>query len=364
MFRSLTIALISVLLVSCSRPPDLVGIDNQARPVATVAQAQKHKIFIATTRESSEVVGAFFSGSRAPELGFASVVVSIPPNHVPGEIERPAELPPDPRTEFAIIEPTVYGVEGSFVSSLNQALAQLPPGDRDILLFVHGYNNTISDSILLMAQFVEDTDFSGVPVLFSWASAARPSHYVYDLNSALIARPRLLATARVLGKTNAKSFNLLAHSMGAMLTMEAIVQSDISGTYNQSGRLKNVLFAAPDIDLDLFRAQVGQLTQKDHGYFVLVSEDDKALGFSKLISGGITRVGAADANELQGLGVTVLDVSQIDDSNLGTHSKFAGSPEIVKLIGEAMNAGQLAQSSPTSLGDMLAGIPITLIRSD
>ncbi|MGR3660292.1 MAG: alpha/beta hydrolase [Paracoccaceae bacterium] len=356
------LVLLSVVLLSCSRPPELVGVDNLSQPVGSVEQAHKHKIFIATTRRSTEVIGAFYSGKREPELGFASVLVSIPPNHMPGQIERPKNLPPDPREEFAIIEPTVFGSDSSFVRSLNHALAQLPRQDRKILLFVHGYNNTISDSILRIAQFVEDTDFNGVPVLFSWASAAKTTHYVYDMNSALIARPKLMETANILGRTNATGFNLLAHSMGAMLAMEAIVQANLAGTFNPSGRLENILLAAPDIDLDLFRSQISQIPKSSQGYFVLVSKNDKALGFSERISGGVERVGSADAEELKGLGVTVIDVTEIDDSASGTHSKFAGSPEIVQLIGGAMNAGQLGQGKRTNLAEMLSGIPINFVR--
>ena len=66
------------LLTGCSRPPDLVGIDNPETPAETVEGVSRHRLFIITTREASEVVGAFFSGERAPELGLASVDVTVP----------------------------------------------------------------------------------------------------------------------------------------------------------------------------------------------------------------------------------------------------------------------------------------------
>lgn len=274
------------LFMSCGRDPDLVGIDNAQAPVAQQTETVKRKVFIATTREASEVTAVFFSKDRAPELGFASVVVSIPPNHQPGQLERPKRLPPDPRSEFAVVEPTVYGTSNAFVANINRELAKLPPQDRKVLLFVHGYNNTVSDSILRMAQFVEDTNFTGVPVLFSWASAAKATLYVYDLNSALAARPRLLETASVLSRTNASGFDLFAHSMGSMLTVEAIVQASIAGQYNSKRRLDNVMLASPDIDLDLFKSQLEHLAEKDRNFYIFVSKDDKALGFARRISGG------------------------------------------------------------------------------
>lgn len=351
--------LFSFVLASCGRAPDLVGVENADDPIALATETKKRKVFIATTREASEVTQVFYSRERAPDLGFASVVVSIPPNHQPGELERAQRLPPDPDTEFAVIEPTVYGSGSSFVNNINRELAKLPRRDRKVLLFVHGYNNTISDSILRMAQFVEDTEFNGVPVLFSWASGGKAGLYVYDLNSALTARPLFLEAANLLSRTNAVGFDVFAHSMGSMLTVEAIVQASNAGTYNSGGRLDNVMLASPDIDLNLFESQLAQLPEKDRNFFVFVSSDDKALRFSRRISGGVTRVGAANASELEALGVSVIDLSLIDDSTSGSHSKFAGSPEVVRLIGRSLEEDNyVSGQNRTTLVEVLDGVPI------
>jgi len=359
MIKTVLAVIFLSVLAACGRAPDLVGIDNAEKPVAAQKEAQRRKIFIATTREASEVVGVFYSSERAPELGLASVVVSIPPTHVVGQLERPKNLPPDPATEFAVIEPTVYRSENSFISTINGELAKLPPKDRKVLIFVHGYNNTTSDSILRMAQFVEDTGFTGVPVLFAWASAAKASHYVYDLNSALIARPRLLETGQILSRTNANSADLFAHSMGTFLTVEAIVQSQLAGKFNHAGQIGNIMLAAPDIDLNLFQTQLSYLRKSDRNFTIFVSNDDKALGFSKRISGGIQRVGAADASQLEPLGVTVIDLSEIDDSTSGTHSKFAGSPEIVQLLGNSLKSDNFQSGQKQStLVEILDGVPV------
>jgi esterase/lipase superfamily enzyme len=356
--------LVVALLSSCSRAPDLVGVDNLETPAVTVEEATRQKIFITTTRQATEVVGAFYSGQRAPELGLASVVVSIPPNHVSGDLERAKRMPPDPRTEFAVIEPTVYQSDGAFVSSVNAALAKLPPNERDILFFVHGYNNTISDSILLLAQFVEDTDYKGVPVLFSWASAAQPAKYVYDLNSAMAARPHLLEATGLLAKTNLKGADIFAHSMGALLTMEAIVAAELAGEFNSAGRVKTVTLAAPDIDIDLFRSQLSMIKKDHHRLFVLTSKDDSALNFSRRISGGVSKVGSADSAELAELGVTVIDLSNVKDSKSSSHAKFAGSPEVVQLIGLGLNdSSRFGTKSSSPLESMIAGLPILVVTN-
>jgi esterase/lipase superfamily enzyme len=360
----LLISLLVLTLTGCSRPPELVGIDNPTFAAASVANARRHRIFITSTREASEVVGAFYSGERASELGLASVDVTVPPNHSVGQLERPTRLPPDPRKEFTVVNPVVYSNDASFIAEVNRELAKLPKDEQKLLLFVHGYNNTASDAILRLSQFVEDTGYKGVPVLFTWASAAKAPKYVYDLNSALVARGKIKEMADVLAHTQATDVDIFAHSMGTFLTMEGLVDAAQEGRLGTRGNIKHIMLAAPDIDIDLFRTQLARLPRPIiEKIFVLVSADDAALRFSRRIAGGVPRVGAADTVELEKLGITVIDLSQIENSSSGSHSKFAGSPEVVRLIGAGLNsAGRFGDTPVPSLPQLLSGVPITILR--
>lgn len=356
--------LVASLVASCAVPPEIVGIDNPEIPSRSVTGAKHEKIFIATTREDTEVVGALFSELRADELGFASVDVSIPPTHEVGKLERPRSLPPDPRTEFAIVAPTIYQTDAAFVAAINAELRKRPPADRDLLFFVHGYNTTTSEAILLVAQFAEDSGFEGVTVLFTWASAGKVSRYVYDLNSALVARPYLIESASILSQTIATDYHIFAHSMGGFLTMEAVVDAAQTGQFDSTGRLRNIVLASPDIDMDLFRSQMAQVNTTFDRFFILLSQDDYALRASRLIAGGVPRVGAADAEELSELGVTAIDLSEIDDFKTDSHTKFAGSPEVVQLIGIGLNTiPEYGDQRRTVLDQVLGDIPIRVVGS-
>ncbi|MFB9233925.1 alpha/beta hydrolase, partial [Pseudohalocynthiibacter aestuariivivens] len=271
-------------------------------------------------------------------------------------------LPPDPRTEFAVVDPVIYRSDAPFISEINRELATRPPGQRKVLIFVHGYNTTTSDAILRLTQFVEDTDYQGVPVLFTWASAARTPRYVYDLNSALVARGMVKEMAGIVNRTRAESADIFAHSMGAFLTMEGLVDAQQAGSLGRRTRIDHIMLAAPDIDIDLFRSQIALLPPAIRGkMFILVSKDDSALRLSRRIAGGVPRVGAADATELETLGVTVIDLSEISDSSSGSHNKFTGSPSVVQLIGAGLNsAGHFGESSTPGLDQLLAGSPIRI----
>jgi len=90
-----------------------------------------------------------------------------------------------------------------------------------------------------------------------------------------------------------------------------------------------------------------------------VSQDDSALRFSQRIAGGVTRVGRADAEELAELGVSVIDLTEAEDSSSGSHSKFAGSPEIVQLIGNGLRNGHFsAPSGLPTFTEVLEGVPV------
>jgi esterase/lipase superfamily enzyme len=349
-----------LMLSGCASVPDaIIGVDNPNIPVETVAGANKHDIFIATTRALDEDPAILYSGERGDKMGLARVTVSVPPNHVSGQTERPTSLPPNPRTDFTVLSPHNFGDDRLFVEGVNAALASRPKGDRNVLVFVHGYNTTLTAAVLRISQFVEDSGYTGVPVLFSWASRGKAIDYLYDLNSSLHARDDLLRTAKLLGQTKAEGFDILAHSMGNFLTVEAMRQLKIQGRFGSSGRLRTIILASPDIDVDVFKKQIAPFPKDERRFYILISKDDKALSFSRRIAGGVNRVGDESADDLAALGVTVIDLTKVEDSGSLNHSKFTESPEVVQLIGNRLRLGNTLQTA-TPGGGLVGGLAASL----
>jgi esterase/lipase superfamily enzyme len=90
-----------------------------------------------------------------------------------------------------------------------------------VFVFIHGYNTLFAEGLYRFAQVVHDSKATGVPVLFTWASRGKLAAYVYDNNSATAARDDLEHTLRLLLASNADQVNILAHSMGNWVTVEA-----------------------------------------------------------------------------------------------------------------------------------------------
>ena len=86
---------------------------------------------------------------------------------------------------------------------------------------------------------------------------------------------------------------MLAHSMGNWLLLESLRQMAIRDG-SISPKIKNVLLAAPDVDVDLARQQIADMGPVKPAFALFVSRSDKALEVSKNLWGSSERLGAID----------------------------------------------------------------------
>jgi esterase/lipase superfamily enzyme len=204
------------------------------------------------------------------------------------------------------------------------------------MVFVHGYNTGFDDAVYRLTQIVHDSGYPGTPVLFSWASGAKTTDYVYDKESASVARDQLEVTLRMLAQTGARRIDIVAHSMGTWVTMETLRQLAITGDRDLGGKLGDVVLASPDIDVDVFKSQMRRYGKPDRPFFLLLSADDRALRLSGMLAGN-KRVGDfGDPAELADLGVVAVDISHEKGGDSLNHTKFADNPALVKLLGQRL----------------------------
>ncbi len=350
LLRPVCFMTILLALSACSAPLAVVGIgaDTTTHEVEGVTD---HKIFFSTTRARSANERVYFGGARNPRLTNGELTIGVPASHQAGKMEIARnEDHFDPKKHFSVGEPLVYRDTPEFVQRLQSEIASRPRQHRNILIFVHGYNTSFSNAITRVTQFVHDTGFDGVPILFTWASRARAADYTYDINSALQARFHMAELALAMQQLKIDEFNIVAHSMGNLATLETLVVLSSMPEFKPHGKLNSIILAAPDVDFDLFKEHMVTLTPIHDKIFVLISSDDKALNFSRFLAGGVNRAGAADPEQLAELGVTVVDLSSISSNSLIDHSKFSDSPEIVRLIGRSISEGNTLFSEPGDAG--------------
>jgi len=98
---------------------------------------------------------------------------------------------------------------------------------REVVVFVHGFNNSFSDAAFRMAQLGHDLELPGAHVSYAWPSRANPLGYGYDQDSALFARDGLADLLETVRGAGQPDVIVVAHSMGSTLLMETFRQLEI-----------------------------------------------------------------------------------------------------------------------------------------
>ncbi|MDK3020414.1 MULTISPECIES: alpha/beta hydrolase [Rhodobacterales] len=272
-----------------------------------------------TTRAQVTDYPETFGGNRADKTTFLEYIVSVPPNHQPGKIEWP-DLEIDAARHFAVRNDTILSAE-AFSRKASQ---------RHVGVYIHGFNTNYQEALFRGVQLAADAQIDGEPIVFSWPSEGSATAYLADRDASDFSRAALadLLTMLTKGRSVSDPLPVLAHSMGARMTMEALVHLSLAGRSDVLDRTVLVL-AAPDIDIDLFRKQMASIGKTKHPITILVSSDDRALKISARLAADRTRLGAVDVNDpaIQQLivdtGVRIVDVTQIESTD-STHSRYIG----------------------------------------
>ena len=275
--------------------------------------------------------------------------------------------------------------EISFHAELGDALKE--SNQKDVFVFVHGFNVSLNQAVARAAQVSEDMPFHGVVVAFSWQSTGRARAYLTDeklaerhfwsLAELLVGlRQNLDADTRI---------HLLAHSMGNRVALRALnaLTGSISPTgseldpltaarllqpsstaiddLNPSGVLNglhaiptrfpawgswhatktstpplaNLILAAPDVDAVEFTQFVGNIRHVSRKIVLYASDYDLALQASRKVHRGRFRAGESRAN-LNLEGVTTVRVSAVSSSDRLGHSYYGSNSQVLNQLNTLM----------------------------
>jgi esterase/lipase superfamily enzyme len=351
------IASLALLLGTASSLGGCASLQGLMVPVSgTVPGASRVDMLVATTRQRSDAA-EMFSGARGATQGFANITVSIPPENARliGEVQRPQQVPGDPATEFVTLKADIID-KSQALDWFHRKLRTVPR--RQVLVFIHGFNNRFDDAVFRFAQIVHDAKAPVVPILFTWPSRGSVLAYGYDRESTAYSRNALESLLKAISRDPAVGeISILAHSMGNSLALETLRQMAIRDG-RVAPKIRNVLLAAPDVDVDLAKEAIIDMGPKANrpAFTLFVSQDDRALAVSRRVWGSEARLGAIDPDQepyrtqLEHANVTVLDLTKLKAGDALNHGKFAESPEVVQLIGRRLAEGQTVTDSRVGLG--------------
>ena len=205
-------------------------------------------------------------------------------------------------------------------------------GGGDVLIYVHGFKQTFETAVLDAAHLSDGIKFRGRTIAFCWPSRAGLFDYAYDRDSAMWSRDdfeRVLSA--LVSAPSGGRVHIVAHSMGTMLTLESLRQLYARYGDTVTSKIGAVVFASPDIDMDVFTSAIHRIGPLAGKIVVIASTNDRALALSGQIAGGMTRVGAAEKAVIARLGVRVIDASQ-EGWGIINHDLFLSNAEVQRVI--------------------------------
>ena len=345
--------LLLVLLIGCT-PRGQMVLYPQA-----VSVGDEKTVFVGTTRLLDPETGGF-GNLRSKTPVFAKYDISIPPDRALGVISWPPKgRAPDPTRDFLTTDQTIFSDATAFRAALHAGLGAQGRGTREAVVFVHGFNNNFAEGLFRIAQLSHDLDVPGVAVHYSWPSAAKPLGYAYDRDSALFARDGLQALLQEVTAAGAERILIVAHSMGAALTMETLRQIAFQHDDRLMSRIRGVVLISPDIDVDVFHAQAVAIPVLPQPFIIFTSRRDRALMLSARLTGQRDRLGnLADVSEVADLKVTVLDVGAF---STGTgHFNVGDSSALIKILARLGEINDAFDTDPSGRAGLLPGAVLTV----
>jgi esterase/lipase superfamily enzyme len=321
-------------------------------------------MLVATTRART-MPAEMFSGDRGEGLDFADIVVSIPPVHQPGKVESPHQIPGDSATDFVTLRPTGPIDKPQALATLHRLVKTKPK--RQVLVFVHGYNNRFEDAVFRFAQMVHDyrAEAEFVPVLFSWPSKAKLFAYGYDRESSDYSRDALEDGLRFLAKDpEVGEITVFAHSMGNWVTLEAMRQMAFHDG-KVAEKIHDVILAAPDVDVYVAQKQITAMGPRARRprFFLFASVDDRALAASRVVHSD-QRLGSVDPDQepwkdmLRSEGIQAFNLTREPSGDITHHGKTFEVPQVVALVGQIIMSGQTLTDSRVSPGENITRVTV------
>lgn len=257
----------------------------------------------------------------------------------------------------------------AFLAEARATLEQFP--DERILLYVHGFNNSVEDALSGLVRLKLDGGLPGIPMLYSWAAGkdilrpnfnnlARPAYdgYGHDIQIAASSCQQFRGFLLDLASTvTPERIILFGHSHGAKLIHAALTDCEFRGELPDAfpGKFDNVVYAAPDIDTDQFLQSFQQLANVASKVTVYASDRDFALDASaNFARGGLPRLGIGGPTMTVVAGIDSVDASGlpgIGDTEAG-HA-YAFLDETVMADVKATLEG--AATHPCRSGDAASG---------
>lgn len=228
---------------------------------------------------------------------------------------------PEGQVQIDSLTPTT---EAPFFENLNGMLERAP--QKDVLVFVHGFNVNFPSAVTRAAQIANDLPFNGAIVCYSWPSQGGVEKYLLDgqvANTSVEPMARFLETLATSVPKGTK-INIMVHSMGNRVVMRAL--NRLPKQFEQTKPFQNVILAAPDVGVSEFKKLAPAIIAQSNRVTLYSGSGDVALVASKAVN---QERRAGDSREPLILeGIETIDVSAVDTSFM-SHSYYGSNRAVL-----------------------------------
>ena len=274
-----------------------------------------------------------FNGKRDDSLHYGIMNISIPKNHVRGNLELPTFIDKikghhNDTAKFFILKKNQFLEKSIFYDSLHYYMGNLKDSTQ-AYVFIHGYNTDFIGAAYRSAQLFFDLKASGVPIMFTWPSKGKTYGYWKDQSmadkSAEIFKKFISETSKQL---NGKPLNIIAHSMGNKVLTKAL--QDLPKEFPNI-KFNNIIMAAPDVASSKFKNEfLDDMKNCSSSITLYSSNKDKALKVSRYLNFR-KRLGFGGKHLFIADGINTIDLSDLTCQDILSHSCFAENPVLVDI---------------------------------
>ena len=256
-------------------------------------------------------------GKKRGDFRYGISLVSIPPGHAEGEIERPwnayvIKEDEDPEEHISITHMKIVDKKSFFGYLSNN-------DGKSIIVYIHGYNVSHSESLWRAAQLKHDLGFQGEIIAYSWPSNGELIKYTVDEANVQRTEPNLKNfLVDIKDKLNTKKLHVIAHSMGNRAFTRVL--HELAMEYDEK-IFNQVILAAPDVDAEVFASRIKPAISLAENYTLYGSSDDLPLISSKFVH-EYPRAGQGGEDVFLAPDIDTIDASAIKGKLL-EHSYFA-----------------------------------------
>jgi type VI secretion system ImpA family protein len=202
-----------------------------------------------------------------------------------------------------------------FWEEVRATLSGCRVGERQALVYLHGYNVSFDEAAIRAAQIGFDLKVPGLTAFFSWPSRGTFDGYPADEASIeASAGPIKDFLVRLAAESGAERLHIIAHSMGNRGLLGAVQRIQAEAAREAGVRFGQVFLAAPDVDVDVFRELAVHYPKLADRTTLYVSRRDRAVILSRWLHGHervgyvppVTVVEGIDSIEVSGIDLTVL----------------------------------------------------------